>query len=377
MTTPNMGMTEPTDHASTDVWGLALNAALDVIDAHDHTTGKGVLVPSAALKINANVSWSFGGTNYAITDAQAIDFTPVAAASIASLSSALFANASDSNNLYYRNSAGTNVQVTSGNTLNISIVGGIGGDYASVGALFSFDDSTKRYLAQSEGSPRPWSGLATADIDLYEKAVSITNKVTLKSPAALAGSYTLTFPAANPGSTQLWQVSSAGVFTASNTVANQVTLGVDYNFTGFTRTVAVPLGTATRLTNCGFTAISGTSTGLDGAAAWLGSSGAWEFTSQALNGLGLHVGDRIKSIRIVHKTIAGTHGYDLYKIVAAGGGSGAVTDVSNASGSSSNDHTATVGSPVAIAAGEQWFLDLSGTTTGDLISHVEITYDHP
>ena len=164
-TLPNMNLVLPDEGGSADIWDVILDTLFALVDAHDHTTGKGVKVPSAALKINADVSWSFAGTNYAITDAKAIDFTPVTAASMASYSSALFANSSDSNNLYYRNSSGTNVQITAGATLNVSIVGGIGGDYSSIGALLDYDDATDtyRFRQQTSASVRQFAKLLHAD----------------------------------------------------------------------------------------------------------------------------------------------------------------------------------------------------------------------
>lgn len=223
MTTSNMGLTEPTDHGSSSVWGSALNGNFDLLDAHDHSTGKGVQIPSSALKINADVSWAFGGGNFAITDIKALDFIPVASSTVSSYASALFVNSSD-NNLYFRNQSGTNVQITSGSTINVSVVGGIGGDYASVSALESFDDATDRYLFQQQGNPRPWAGIAVGNIDLYQQAASIVNKVTLKSPSALAGSYSVTWLAALPGSQVLMQIDNTGQITASNTIANNANI---------------------------------------------------------------------------------------------------------------------------------------------------------
>src|SRR5215831_9762696 len=99
-TTPNMSLVLPTDHGSADTWDLILDAVFSTIDAHDHTTGKGVKVPSGGLNINADVAWA---TN-AATGLKGAGFTPVAAAGLTSYSSLLFANSADSNNLYFRNS---------------------------------------------------------------------------------------------------------------------------------------------------------------------------------------------------------------------------------------------------------------------------------
>lgn len=205
-----MSLVLPTDGGSSGVWGSILDTVFAVVDAHTHLAGSGVPIVAGALNINADLSFAAN----ALTNAKATSFTEQAAAAVTAYVNALFVNSAD-NNLYFRNSSGVNVQITSGSTINVSVVGGIGGDYATVGALLSYDDATKRYLLQQEGSPRPWAGLATGDLDLYQKAVSISNKVTLKSPAALAASYTVTFPAIIPAATSYVQMSSAGALSTA------------------------------------------------------------------------------------------------------------------------------------------------------------------
>ena len=218
-TSPNMSIIYPDDHTDPDTWGLVLNTIFGTtIDQHNHTTGAGVPIPSAALQINADVAWSFAGTNFAITGLKTASFAEVAAATISGYSDALFVNSSD-HNLYFRNNVGANVQITSGNTLNVSIVGGIGGDYSSVSALESYVDSTRTYMFQQEvvALARAWAGIQTGDIQLYEKASGISNNITLKSPHALGASYTLTLPGSLPIQAQPMQVSNSGVVTFSGT----------------------------------------------------------------------------------------------------------------------------------------------------------------
>lgn len=244
-TTPNMSLVLPTEGGSTDIWDTILDTAFGLIDAHDHTTGKGVPVPSAGLKINADVAWSFAGTNYAITAMKALDFTPVTAASVTSYSSALFANSSDSNNLYFRNSAGTNVKITDGSTINISIAGGIGGDYASVGASLNYVDATASYELRQKPSAvgQHYARALMAGVDLYEFITSgatpiPTNRVRLSSPAALAASYTLTFPASVPASNGTFiQSSNTGTLSFSNTTTLGITAASFHNTGGYTTVV--------------------------------------------------------------------------------------------------------------------------------------------
>lgn len=216
-----MGLTLPTDHQSLDVWGAILNTALGLVESHNHTAGNGNLVPTGGLSIDADLAFN----TKAITGLKAIDFTAVATSAVSSYAGAFFVNSADSN-LYYRTTAGVNVQVTNGAALNVSaFTGGIGGDYASVGALFSFDDATDSYWAQQELvlGVRKWAGLRVGNVDIYEQAASITNRVRINSPAALAASYAITLPAALGGSTLALQVSSAGVMSISNTFASKLT----------------------------------------------------------------------------------------------------------------------------------------------------------
>lgn len=212
-TTANMSMVLPTEDASADVWDLLLNAALTLNDAHDHTTGKGVRVPSAGLNINADLA--FG--SFSITAMRALDFTPAAASTVTSYSSALFANSDDANNLYYRNSSGVNVKITDGSTLNVSIVGGIGGDYSSISALLDYDDAsdTYRFRQETSASVRQYAKVSMADLVIREydpagDASVPANTITIKSPDALAASYSITLPAAVPATRSVLMMAATG-----------------------------------------------------------------------------------------------------------------------------------------------------------------------
>lgn len=360
MPTSNMNLTLPTDHGSSDIWDVVLDAVFGLIDSHDHTTGKGVPIPSAALKINADVTWAFGGTNYAIVNAKAYDLVPTTTASVASYSSALFSNSQDSNNLYYRNSGGTNVQITSGGTLNVSIVGGIGGDYASVSALLSYEDSTKRYLLQQQGSPRPWAGLATADIDLYQKAASIVNKVTLKSPNALGASYSLTMPGALPSATSSIVTTSAGQLQYADSVV---------------KTLLIPAAMFGFQTDSGATATI-PDRAQDGLSVRLKTSTA---TVPVICPIPLCAGDTITGWKLfLNKTsAAGTITAQLYKAddtAIAGGTAIGTTSTNGANNPGAITLSKTSLSEVA-AVNFQYYVRVDGGgTTGDTVFHLEVTY---
>jgi len=400
-TTPNMSLVTPTVGGSLDAWGTILGTLFDLVDAHDHTTGKGVKVPSAALNINADVPWSSGGTPRAITGASGLGLTPVAAASMSAYTSTWFVNSSDANNLYFRSQSGTNIKVTDGSTLNVSIVGGIGGDYAAVGALLDYDDASDTYrLRQQTGaSVRQYARMASADVDLFEYKASgstpvPTNRIRLQSPAALAASYTLTFGAALPGSTSLVQVSAAGALTYSNTVASALALSS-------TLTVGSTLGVTGLITaSAGLTAAAGqhltvSSTGrfkhgnmtlnipVGAADVFSGTptktnSGQWNVTGAATMHYPvlLPVGARIRSATVQYSRTAGvivigvrsstggaetTRGTDQ----SIGTGSGWTT-----LGTGTVDYTITAGTAVVI------YVNFS-SSPNYAFGSVEVTYDYP
>ena len=92
-------------------WATDINTALTSIDEHDHTSGKGTQVPTAGININANISFnSFKPTDLLATqyDSQSSALTG------ATNANSVFVLSGD---LYYTNSAGTAVQLTTGNSL--------------------------------------------------------------------------------------------------------------------------------------------------------------------------------------------------------------------------------------------------------------------
>lgn len=240
-TTPNMSLVLPTEGGSNDQWAVILDAIFSIVDAHTHVPGSGVKVPAAGLNINADVSWSSGGTSHNITDLLALDFKPSPAASVTGLAGALFVSDGTSgltaNELYWRTTSGTNVKFTAGTALNVAaFTGGIGGDYAATGALVVFDDATDSYWFQQQvgASVRQYARMRSADVDLYEfkanpTAGVPTNRVRLASPTALAASYALTMPAALPASLANLRVDNTGAITTSlvpGTIQHPISLAI-------------------------------------------------------------------------------------------------------------------------------------------------------
>lgn len=137
-----MDLTKPVPGGSNGTWDDLLNALIDQIDAHDHTSSKGARVPLAGLIIATALVMN----GYDITDVRSVR--------LANQGGSL-AGASDLNcvfvvngELAYRDASGNVVQLTSGGGINIASVGTIGGDYGQPGvdATVTYSDVLKLYL---------------------------------------------------------------------------------------------------------------------------------------------------------------------------------------------------------------------------------------
>lgn len=214
--TANMGLITASVSSDDNAWGQLTNDAFARVDTHDHTPGNGVTIPVAGLNINDTLVMG----SHAISEVEAVTFVNEGGA--AGTERALY---SRSGELMFRDGSGNQVQLTSAGAINVASSGGFAGDYVGVGAEASFADSTDTYnfKQQDGGGFRQYAKGAFGGLDLYERKTYTTpgvptTRVRLESPASLAASYTVTFPAAAPGSTSLVQVSSAGTLTFSNTM---------------------------------------------------------------------------------------------------------------------------------------------------------------
>lgn len=228
-TLPYMGLVTPVIKGDRGAWDGKLNAIFTRVDSHDHTAGKGIVIPTAGLGIDEDLP--MGGNGF--TGVAKVNFTTITAPTTGSKD--LFVNAAD-NELYWRSNAGVNVKLTSGSGLNISLVGGIVGDYAAVGAAVAYDDANKRYTLKTQTNT--WARLATGPVRIYEFNTTETVYFEQAVDAALAASYTVTWPAALPGAQTAIQVTAAGVVLFSNTFTGALT-ATDYRYTtGQTTSVA-------------------------------------------------------------------------------------------------------------------------------------------
>lgn len=210
---PNIGLVLPTRGSpGSGHWADTVDGNYQLLDAHTHKPGQGLPINSAALSIDGDVSF---GSSWAITALNRVTFAAVTA--LAANNKSIFVSSAD-NELYWRSNAGSNVKLTNGNALNVAaFVGGIGGDYTAVSAAENYDDSAKRYTFKQGGGTN-WAKIQAGTLRLTEFGTSETVFVEQACPAALASSYTMTWPTALPGAGgTLVQIDNTGQIAFGNT----------------------------------------------------------------------------------------------------------------------------------------------------------------
>lgn len=176
------------------------NDALNIVDAHDHTIGKGLQVPTAGININADLP--FGGFNLNLV--RGLRLNPLSATSTAGTDVSMVYSVNG--DLYYNNSGGAPVQITSGSGI-VGTSGSIANLSAPASAAFS-----DPYFIFLRASSTP-AKLKISSIDLFEYgATTSANPVTIKSPSSLAANYNFVLPPAVP--------TTAGSILQSDTSGN-------------------------------------------------------------------------------------------------------------------------------------------------------------
>ena len=114
MATTNMTLILPEVSATLGPqWATQLNTALTLVDAHDHSTGKGVKVTPSGLNINTDLSLQSND----LTLVRTVAFDSQAAALSSSDIRSVYSVLGD---LYWNNGSGTAVQITSGASVQSS-----------------------------------------------------------------------------------------------------------------------------------------------------------------------------------------------------------------------------------------------------------------
>lgn len=388
-TTPVMGIVLPTPGGDSGSWDDKINAAISTIDGHVHGSN-GTLVTPSGLDIDEDLSFGANGA----TNVGRVGFTAIAA--LAAGSKVLFVSSSD-NELYWRTNAGTNVKLTSGTSINTTLVGGIVGDYSSVGAEVAYEDSNDRYTFKQQGT-KPWARIHSGPVRISEFNTTETVYVELAAAAALASNYTVTLAAALPGSTSLVQISSAGALSYSNTISNALTLDgtVDVNAAMTTRGITLDANEHLTVSGTGdvkhgdrvleispWSLVNDPSVGTNftyaqGPVRMLTSGGAASF----MLGIPLRQGDRIKSITYAIRGNVGATGDLTGCSVLVTSAAGSDTSIGSEATPINNlanawaDRTINV-TDTTLAAGEVVSMFFALNESGMAIGAIRVTYDRP
>lgn len=206
-----MGIVMPTENSDAGTWDETLNAAGERIDEHDHTTGKGLPITPDAISINKDLA--MGGNS--LTGIDSLDFNTLSGA-IGSRVRTLYWSGGD---LYARNASGQTIRITNGGALDLSLVGGIGGDYTTTDAEVEYDFTNDRYKFLSDASPETYSKVTAAVAQLINGVYAMN----VVAPT-LAANRTITLPQYAPSGQRLLQIDSSGVITPDNAVDEALTL---------------------------------------------------------------------------------------------------------------------------------------------------------
>lgn len=119
MATPFMYLNLPTPSVTLGpAWASQLNTALETIDAHDHSNGKGTTIKTAGIEINADLNFS----SYTAFGLKSVKLNAQSVALSGSThAQSLFSLSGD---LYYTTGSGVPVQLTSGGSI-VSIPGAL------------------------------------------------------------------------------------------------------------------------------------------------------------------------------------------------------------------------------------------------------------
>lgn len=204
MATPYMNLVLPVvSQTIGPTWATQLNAALALIDSHNHSSSQGVQIPTAGLNINADLPFN-GQDAIQLRSARFTDQggTIAAAGDVGCL---YIGNG----NLYYNNGAGTAVQVTNGGSV-AGAAGNITGLAAPAALTYTSGSTTFRFTSNTNIDAALDCGPVT-----IRQQIASANGITLQSPSGLAASYALTLLTALPAGQRIMTCDAAGNLAAA------------------------------------------------------------------------------------------------------------------------------------------------------------------
>ena len=205
-------------------WATDLNTTIDAVDNHDHSTNKGIRITPAAINVNADVEFNQNSA----TEVKNLIFDSSVTAATTS-----YSVYQASGNLYWRNGSGTQVQITTGSTVNAG-AGSIDG-MTGTDAGATYVDGAKSYNFFCDSGNTDFGKMAHADLLLYKFSddnVADTDYVTIATSSLASGSSgTVTVPA-ETGTILTTNTSYAGAVINVATSASNYAINLKPHGTG-------------------------------------------------------------------------------------------------------------------------------------------------
>lgn len=207
-------ITLPVVGVTSDAVGSAqVTAAIQVLEAILESK-----VTPAGFNVNSDMSFKPTATSYAITGLQKSAYDALAALlSAATNPRSLF---SYNGELYYNDGSARQIQLTNAGSVNAAAGNVTGAGYGTGGVEVNWDSGTSKYRMRSGTGPNAFADVEANDVFFHDSGNNFTIRMACPT---LAADRTFTLPTAPPGTDALMQMTSAGVMSASNTVANLIT----------------------------------------------------------------------------------------------------------------------------------------------------------
>lgn len=238
---PNMGFTNPEVGDPGTGYATNLRNSLTTIGAHDHTTGKGIKVPTAGININADLEFNASDA----TELRTARFDTTGATIVASDRRALYHVAGE---LFYIDDAGLATQITN----NGSVAGPVGTITGMTGsATVVYSPSTNTYaFTDDAGAP---GGLDTGCIRIAEEVVGGKGPVICSDPAT-AADFNVFFPTALPAANRALCLNASGsISTCTASAAAEAFVVATSTSSGtLSATSTIVAGTTLRALSGGF-----------------------------------------------------------------------------------------------------------------------------
>jgi len=206
---PNMFLPVPTvgQEPGPD-YAIDVNNALTLIDQHDHSPGRGVLITTSGININTN--FSFNG--FSLIDAGSIVLVPQLSASTTpqSLSAAPGGEGPPQQDLWYTPDTGVPIQITKNGIVN-STASSIPGESYAAGTFF--------WTQTQDGFPNRPANFDIGSITLRPNINLTTNGVILGPPSAIASQYNINLPLL-PSVTSFMAIDNSGNITTPASTAS-------------------------------------------------------------------------------------------------------------------------------------------------------------